>query len=156
MPEPWAPPTHKHSAEQQLSCQLFTASTVPMHFMLCWNHCSSWKSLYLTPSFSFPILVYTGHWCNQYRCLQRPGHAQTWMAFFPFLPLFLQTLTVLTWLFNWPQMHWGDSPTVDGYSHSLSFMPDRENSGFGVGLTSYFGSSVEITYTQRIWPGYQG
>lgn len=147
-------PTHRHSADQQLSCQLFSAATVPMHFMLCWNHCSSWKSLYLTPSFSFPFLVYTGHWCNQYRCLQRPGHAQTWMAFFPFLPLFLQTLTVLTWLFNWPQMHRGDSLTVDGYS--LSFMPDRENSGFGVGLTSYFGSSVEITYTQRIWPGYWG
>lgn len=118
------------------------------------------NSLSPTPSFSFPFLSLlkqdtdvTSITVSRGQVMPKHG----WLFFPPpFLPLLQQSLTGLTWLFNWPQMHRGDSPTVDGFSHSRNFMLVRQNSGFGVGLTSYFGTSVKTTYTQRIWPGYRG
>lgn len=140
-----------------LVCQLFSVANAPMHFMVCWSHCSDRKKVnipsYSAPNFSLLFLSLfkkDTDVASIADCLQTHwGQVMTKQErrFFFFLsfslPLSLQTLIGLTGLFNCPQMHRGDSPTLNGFSHSCHFMPARENIGFGVGLTSYSGTSVK-------------
>lgn len=117
------------------------------------------NSLYPTPSFSFPFLSLFKQDTDVTsipvsRGQVTPKHG--WL--FSPLPFFLYSCRLWQCYLDFltGPMHRGDSPTVDGFSHSRNFTLVRENSGFGVGLTSYFGTSVKTTYTQRIWPGYRG